>query len=134
MKRIITESQRTLLTALGVVCIILGVIGIVLPVVPTTPFILAAAWCFSRSNQRFYQWLLNHKLFGIHLQNWINNVPIPRKNYLGIMLMLWFGLALSTALTRNLWIALALLTIGLSVSTFLWTRSEFRKKNRLSES
>lgn len=53
-------------------CLGLGVLGVVLPVLPTTPFVLLAAGCFSRSSPRFHHWLLNSRLFGAMIRNWQN--------------------------------------------------------------
>jgi len=55
----------------------LGAIGVVLPVLPTTPFMLLALWAFSRSSERFYNWLYNHKFFGSPLQMWEQHRVIP---------------------------------------------------------
>lgn len=128
MKTALKKRHRILLTFLGCICIILGIIGAILPVIPTTPFILYAAWCFARSNQHLYDWLLNHKLFGIHIRNWAEGKPIPRKSFIGIITFLWLGLVISALLTLTAWIAGLLLTTGIGVTTFLWTKSEYCKK------
>lgn len=59
--------------ALGWLCIILGTLGIILPLLPTTPFILVAAFAFSKSSERFHLWLLQHKIFGPLIQDWQTN-------------------------------------------------------------
>lgn len=62
--------QRRVYLALGFVALSLGIIGIPMPVLPTTPFILLAAWCFARSSERWHQWLLSNETFGAVISNW----------------------------------------------------------------
>ena len=69
---------RVIYMTIGVICILLGAIGIVLPLLPTTPFLLVAAWAFSRSSPRFEAWLINHPTFGPPLRAWREEGAIPR--------------------------------------------------------
>ncbi|PIW26654.1 MAG: DUF454 domain-containing protein [Rhodospirillales bacterium CG15_BIG_FIL_POST_REV_8_21_14_020_66_15] len=55
----------------------LGVVGVVLPVLPTTPFMLIALWCFARSSERFHAWLFHHRIFGPPLRQWERHRVIP---------------------------------------------------------
>lgn len=55
----------------------LGVIGVFLPLLPTTPFLLLALWCFARSSRRFHSWLLHHRWFGPSLRDWELHRVIP---------------------------------------------------------
>lgn len=71
--------KRTLYLIAGWLCILLGIIGAVLPLIPTTPFILVAAFCFSRSSERLHQYLLNNKIFGKVIKDWENDGVIPLK-------------------------------------------------------
>lgn len=64
---------------LGGLFVALGVAGIFLPVLPTTPFMLLAAACFARSSDRFYNWLLDHPLFGKTVREWREYRSIPRR-------------------------------------------------------
>lgn len=68
---------RPLLFALGCLLFSLGFIGVFVPVLPTTPFMLLALWCFSRSSERFHDWLYNHKVFGPPMQQWHDHRVIP---------------------------------------------------------
>ena len=63
-------SVRSIYMLAGFLMTALGIIGVFLPLLPTTPFLLVAAWCFSRSSPRFEQWLLDHRTLGPPLANW----------------------------------------------------------------
>lgn len=69
--------HRPLLFVLGLVLVGLGLLGAVLPVLPTTPFLIFALWCFARSSERFHTWLYYHRLFGPSLQEWEQHRVIP---------------------------------------------------------
>jgi len=69
--------MRTIYFTLGWVFFALGAIGVMLPVMPTTPFMLLALWAFSRSSERFHRWLYHHKFFGPPLQMWQQYRVIP---------------------------------------------------------
>ena len=69
--------MRAVYFILGWVFFIIGAIGVLMPVVPTTPFMLLALWAFSRSSERFHHWLYHHKFFGPPLQMWQQHSVIP---------------------------------------------------------
>jgi len=73
--------MRIIYFILGWLFFAIGAIGVVLPVLPTTPFMLLALWAFSRSSERFYLWLYHHRLFGPALQMWQQHrvIPLPAK-------------------------------------------------------
>lgn len=72
-----TRWRHWLLAILGWACVGLGVIGIFLPLLPTTPFLLLALWAFARSSRRFHQWLLNHRILGRFVAEWERHHVIP---------------------------------------------------------
>lgn len=76
-----SATRRTLALLLGVSCVVLGVAGVFLPVLPTTPFLLVAAWAFARASPRFHRWLHEHRIFGPPLQRWAQHrvIPLPAK-------------------------------------------------------
>lgn len=71
------NTMRPLLFTLGCLLFCLGFVGAFVPVLPTTPFMLLALWCFSRSSDRFHDWLYNHKVFGPPMQQWHQHRVIP---------------------------------------------------------
>jgi len=70
---------RYLLIIAGTIFLGFGVIGIFLPILPTTPFLLLAAVCYARSSQRFYNWLMNNKWFGNYIKNYYGGRGVPLK-------------------------------------------------------
>ena len=69
---------RPFFLTLGLIFVAIGGLGVVLPVLPTTPFMLLALWCFARSSQRFHDWLYHHRIFGPPLQRWEAYRVIPK--------------------------------------------------------
>lgn len=69
--------MRALYFSLGWLFFFTGAVGVVLPVLPTTPFMLLALWAFSKSSQRFHNWLYHHKLFGPPIHQWCKHRVIP---------------------------------------------------------
>ncbi len=79
---------RTLWLIIGFTSLALGIAGVVLPLLPTTPFVLLAAYCFARSSPRMYDWLMTHKLFGPLIRNWEQHRAIaPRAKLLAVLSM-----------------------------------------------
>ena len=70
---------RLLLIIAGTVSVGLGIIGMFIPLLPTTPFLLLAAACYARSSQRLYHWLLYNKWFGKYIRNYLQRKGIPLK-------------------------------------------------------
>ena len=82
------KISRPLFLTLGCVCLALGFVGLLLPVLPTTPFILLAAFAFSKSSERLHAWLLNHRLYGPLITNWQRHGVIrPRAKWTSVSLI-----------------------------------------------
>ncbi len=114
---------RVLLTASGWVSLALGIIGIFLPLLPTTPFVLLSAYCFSKSSPRLHAWLMNQPRLGPMIQNWEQQGSISQnaKVTSTVLIISCFSL---TLVLLNLSIILKgiLVCIGASVLCFIWTR------------
>lgn len=86
---------KVLLVIAGSICVILGVMGIILPVLPTTPFLLLAAICYSRSSERFYVWLLTNRYFGQYIRDWRENKGLTYAMKLWVILVLVVTMGIS---------------------------------------
>jgi len=114
--------QRGALIACGWFFVALAVAGAVLPLLPTTPFLLLAAACFARSSQRFHDWLHQTPLFGDYLRRYRAGEGIPLRARLTAIALLWVSLMLSIqyALPGHLWmVKWMLLAVGAGVSGYL---------------
>ena len=74
---------------LGFISMVLGLIGIPVPGLPTTPFMILAAACFAKSSQRFYDWIINNRLFGSHVKNYREGNGIPKRSKPTILATMW---------------------------------------------
>lgn len=115
--------MKVLWGTLGIIFLIAGFIGIPLPILPTTPFILLAAFCFSKSSERLHTWLLSSKLFGKIISDWEKNgiIRLRVKVIATIMMLLLFTYTL-VLVPVVIWIKAFVSLSGVLVLTFIWTR------------
>ncbi|MCI6801606.1 MAG: YbaN family protein [Bacteroidales bacterium] len=90
-----------------------------LPILPTTPFLLLAAYCFVRSNRRLYDKLLSHKVLGPYISDFMLHKTIPKKVKVVSILTLWITIAVSVLLVKLLWVKILLLGIAVGVSAHI---------------
>lgn len=116
-------ARRVLLFSIGCLAILLALIGLLLPLVPATPFVLLAAWAFSRSSQRVHAWLLRLPTFGPVLADWERHGAIRLRVKVWTTLLLLFLAGWPMLfLTFPLWMkVVAAVTVG-AVLLFVWTR------------
>lgn len=115
-----TAWKKTLLTAVGFLALILGLIGIIVPVLPTTPFLLFSAACFIRSSDRLYHWLIHHKVFGEYIRNYREHKAIPLKTKVFSVVMLWITILFSVIyVVDSMYIQIALIGIAIAVSAHI---------------
>jgi uncharacterized membrane protein YbaN (DUF454 family) len=110
---------RYLLLGIGWTSVALGVIGIFLPVLPTTPFLLLAAACFARSSQRFYRWLVGHPRLGPWIRDYLDGKGIPLRAKVYAIGLMWASIALSCYLVPLFWARTFMLTSALCVSLYI---------------
>lgn len=112
--------QRILLLSLGWLAIVLGTLGIVLPLLPTTPFVLLAAWCFARSSPRFHHWLLWKSPFGRYIRHWQQHRAMPPGAKIRAMLLIVITFSVSIYLVHLLWLRILLGTMLCMLLLFMW--------------
>lgn len=114
--------KRTLWLGAGLVSVALGLIGALLPLLPTTPFMLLAVFCFARSSQRLHDWLVNHPQFGGPIRDWNERGAIaPRVKLVAVASMLGvLGISFVFGVPDHV-IVIQVVTLG-AVATFLLTR------------
>lgn len=100
----------------------LGILGIFLPVLPTTPFLLLAAAFYARSSQRFYNWLLCNRWFGDYIRNYIQGRGVPLRVKVLTIALLWITIGLSAAFVVQAFavrLVLVLIAVGVSLHIVL---------------
>ncbi len=112
-------AVRLALLTLGWLSVALGVIGIFLPVLPTTPFLLLAAACFVRSSKRFYLWLVLHPRLGPWVRDYLEGQGIPRKAKVYAIGLMWASITLSCYLVPLPWARAFMLTSAVLVSIYI---------------
>ena len=103
--------QRIALIIIGTVFVILGIVGIILPLLPTTPFLLAAAACYAKSSNRLYNWLLSNRWFGSYIRNWREGKGLPLQTKVVAISLLFLSIGYSVLFVVPLLVIKILLVI-----------------------
>ena len=112
--------SRHLWTAAGTIFLALGAIGIALPIVPTTPFLLLAAACYLKGSRRMYEWMTGNKWFGRYLRDYMEGRGVPMKTKVAALAMLWVAISVSFLfMTDNIIVRVVLLVVAAGVSMHL---------------
>lgn len=118
-----TFMKKSLLLIAGHLCLALGILGAFLPVLPTTPFLLLAAYCYSKSSTTLHRWILNHKYLGPPINDWEKNGVIGLKAKWIATIMLGLVIVLRMPYLKvALVIRVIAIVILLLVLLFIWTR------------
>jgi len=111
---------RRLLILIGTLCVALGIVGVFLPVLPTTPFLLLAAVCYARSSERFYHWLMTNRWCGEYVRNYREGKGIPLKQKVLTLFFLWLTIVYTAGfVVTQWWVRTILLAIAVGVTIHL---------------
>ena len=101
---------------------LLGIIGVVTPVLPTTPFILLSGYCFARGSERFHDWILAHRYFGPMIRAFRDEKRIPLKAKIFATVMIALTMSITAIFfVKKLYAIVAMAAVGVAVVIYLWT-------------
>lgn len=121
------DIRKALLIFVGTVCVGLGVLGMFLPLMPTTVFLLMAAYCYSKSSERFHNWLLTNRLCGKYISNYKSGRGISMRQKISTIAVLWASIGVSIWLMNGkLWVSLLLAAIAVAVSIHIFWLKTYR--------
>jgi len=95
--------KRNLLITAGFACLLFGGVGIFIPVLPTTPFLLLAAGLFMRSSSRLYLWITHHRIFGTFIRNYRRFHAVPLRTKVTALVLLWLTIGYSIIWVADVW-------------------------------
>lgn len=111
------KLKKWLLIIAGSTSVGLGVLGIVLPLLPTTPFLLLAAACYLRSSRRLYDWLINHRVFGKIIRDYLQKKTISVRVKISSLTLMWLAISYSALFVVSiLWVRILLFAIAIGVT------------------
>ena len=119
-KHVKSDLLRWILICIGWISIVIGIIALFLPLVPTVPFLLLAAVCFSRSSEKFHNWLLEHRHLGPPIRDYLVHGGIPLRTKIMAIVMVWISFPASAFLfVQIFWLKVLLLAIATAVTLYL---------------
>ena len=111
--------KRAILISLGWLCVGLGFVGVFVPGIPTTIFLIIALWAFTKSSEKLRYWLLNHKRFGPILNNWQEHKVVPRRAKILMVVLMSLAVILFYYSLQSLILTIGLIIILVSVAIYV---------------
>lgn len=122
--------MRLIYLVLGGFFLMCGIIGIFIPLLPTTPFLLLASWLFFRSSSKFYDWLLKHRILGIYIRHFREKRAIPLRAKLFGVLLLWMTSLYACVLMLDHWgLRVGMLLVATGVTVYLLSFKTLKQNN-----
>ncbi|MFW5793040.1 MAG: YbaN family protein [Bacteroidota bacterium] len=121
--------QKNLYKICGILSFLMGMLGIALPLLPTTPFLLLAVWCYARSSEKLYYWLVYHRVFGEYIRNYRDKKGIPLRIKVGVLVLLWATISFSAFFAVEIiWVRILLMIIAIGVSIHILKIPTLKRK------
>jgi len=113
------HALKAIYITAGTIFFILGIIGVFLPVMPTTPFLLLTAFCWVRGSERLHSWLISHKTFGPPIRDYMQERAMQYKTKVKAILLIWTSICFSIFLTQKTFVTIILLITGTALTLYL---------------
>ena len=121
--------MKYLFAFIGTVSLALGIMGVFLPVLPTTPFLLLSAAMYMRSSHRLYEWLMSHKHLGAYIKNFREHKALPLRVKIFSVTMVWVTLLYCAFfVAKELWMSLLFIAIALGVTIHILSYRTLKKR------
>ena len=111
--------MKLALNLIGGIAVVLAILGVFLPLLPTTPFLLLASACFARGSTRLHAWLINNRLFGTYLRDYEQGRGIPLRGKVVALAMLWASIGYSVFAVGSMALVALLISIAAGVTIYL---------------
>ncbi|WP_303850179.1 YbaN family protein [Seleniivibrio woodruffii] len=111
--------KKGLLIFSGSLFTLLGLVGVFVPVLPTTPFLLLASVCYAKSSERLNNWLVNHRIFGAYIGSYMKYRAVRKDMKIRAVLFLWGSLILSALIVQKIHVAGVLFAVGIGVTVYI---------------
>lgn len=126
--------SRLLLIIGGTVCVALGIVGMFIPILPTTPFLLLATACYIRSSERFYRWLVGNHWVGKYIRSYREGKGIPKSQKALALLALWLTIGASAFFAvSQWWLRVLLFLIALGVTIHILKLKTYRAEKEAAD-
>ena len=123
------DMLKSVYVGIGTLSLLIGIIGIVVPLLPTTPFLLLSAACYAKGSKRLYHWFINIRWIGKHIKNYHDGKGISVKGKIISIIFLWATIIISMIITwSNLFLQLILLIIAASVTYHIISLKTMKKE------
>jgi uncharacterized membrane protein YbaN (DUF454 family) len=121
------QVKQKLLIIVGTLSVVIGIIGVFVPILPTTPFLLLSAFCYSRSSKNFYTWLIENRFCGQYIRNYLQGKGVPLRQKLYTSILLWATIIYTIIfIIKPVWLKSLLIFIAVAVTLHLVTIKTYR--------
>jgi hypothetical protein len=123
-----SSTEKIVFTLVGTISLLIGLIGIILPVIPTTPFILFSAWCYYRGSERFHDWLVNHPYLGPIVEEYGNGEGMTKESKIKAIILTWTAVLMTAVFILQSLLMRAIIIVIAVIGTIVLIRIKTRKK------
>ena len=126
------DIKKSILIILGTLSLGVGIVGIFLPLLPTTPLLLITAYCYLNSSEKLYKKLIHSKKLGPYIKDYMENKAVTKKVKKTAIAILWISLVISIVLIENIYVRVFLASLGLGVSIYIISLKTMQQNDNVS--